>query len=782
MVKGGNNDDRTVSVRLRAGNQELARIGMTYGCAEVVIGRSRECLLRAPSDMQSVSGHHARLFWKGRSLILEDTGSRNGIFCKGRRVKGGVKVSSGDVFSLGDCALEFEFPEKRKRAASAAKCHRLERINGDAKGSCIDITPKEGDRFFTIGLDPSCDFSIPDMLVSRKHAILELKENGSCWIRDNESKNGTFVNGAPLQGKERLLKDGDRISIAYFDFRFLDRNVPHTRFFFWVKLMSVIFAFCAISVAYLLWATARATVEDYLRLTRRHAESESFADARSALRAARMARDAEKFLPQIEMLGVQIDRWERTHQDWASARAALANGRYSAARILLDRLNSDVMDAWAWNGTAALDSKRASKFAASALRLYHDADESLAASVDDQPEQQAERIRQRLERLSAFIKAGKDSFAAYGYMERMTNSLARVERDMKCALEGFSKVDACIDSLDRINPDFNKLVSELEKVQRDESVNRAVRDYARKYIVPCRELAVAKTFITAEFASIVAMEFEGVLGRKESLVLPHKMLCARHPRLSDHRDKLEGHHREAQRYALALSSMVDGLNNEVFSRQSDGNSALSSVLVKKTWEGVIAFDCLDRAPPSTRRKEPAGQYDAIVGIEYAYEALRALPDPYNERCLKILGFSPKMRIARHSLERISAFVGYMREQKPWIYKGELGAFFNSCKKILDARDAVVAYLNGHGGSLRTKLLLRFCAQYLAQGEDFQLRSGIAKEFKEYQKRMQELEDRYAGESDPEVQIRLREQIIAEGLPGDPVVHTKWVQKFEGAGK
>ena len=779
MVNGGKNNDRTVFVRLRLGGQELARLGMSCGCAEVAIGRSRECLLKVPSAMQSVSSRHARLFWKGRSLFLEDAGSRNGIFCKGRRVKGAVKVAQDDVFSLGDCALEFEFPEKKKNVVSGVKCHRLERINGDAKGSCIEISPKEGERFFSIGLDSSCDFVLPDMLVSRKHAVLELKENGSCWIRDNESKNGTLVNGVPLQGKERLLKDGDRISIAYFDFRFLDRNVPHTRFFFWVKLMSVVFSLGALSVAYLLWATARATVEDYLRLSRRYAESASFGEARNALNAARMARDAEKFIPQIEMLDVQIDRWEKTHGDWESARVALANGRYSAARVLLDRINSDVMDAWAWNGTTALDSKRDAELAATALRLYYDADEALAASTDNQPEQQAERIRGRLENLSKFMKSGADGFAANAYMGRMTNSLARVEREMKRALEGFSRVDACINSLDGINPDFNRLVSELEKVRRDETANRAVRDYARKYIVPCRELAVAKTFITAEFSSIVAMEFESVIGKKDSLVLPHKMLCSRHPRLSDHREKLDGHHREAQRCASALSSMVDGLNQEVFSRQSEGNGALTSVLAVKTWDEMLSFDCLGKAPPSTRRKEPAGQYDALVGIEYAYESLRSLPDPYNGRCLRILGFEPKIRVARSSLERISAFVEYMQSQKAWMRKGSLGDFLKSCKKILATRDAVVARLNGVGGSRRARLLLRFCAHYISASDDFQVRTAIAREFKEYQKRMQELEYRYECESDPEAQIKLRELIIAEGVPGDPVLHTKWVQKFEG---
>ena len=121
----------------------------------------------------------------------------------------------------------------------------------------------------------------------------------------------------------------------------------------------------------------------------------------------------------------------------------------------------------------------------------------------------------------------------------------------------------------------------------------------------------------------------------------------------------------------------------------------------------------------------------------------------------------------------------MQSQKAWRRKGSLGDFLKSCKKILATRDAVVARLNGVGGSRRARLLLRFCAHYISASDDFQVRTAIAREFKEYQKRMQELEYRYECESDPEAQIKLRELIIAERVPGDPVLHTKWVQKFEG---
>lgn len=64
----------------------------------------------------------------------------------------------------------------------------------------------------TIGRGAECDIVIPDRQVSRVHACLRRGENGF-EVEDMGSKNGTHVNGAPLQGP-RLLQDGDLIQVA----------------------------------------------------------------------------------------------------------------------------------------------------------------------------------------------------------------------------------------------------------------------------------------------------------------------------------------------------------------------------------------------------------------------------------------------------------------------------------------------------------------------------------------------------------------------------------------
>ena len=55
-----------------------------------------------------------------------------------------------------------------------------------------------------IGRSTSCDLTIDDQPeISSKHCLLELRR-GSLFISDQSSRNGTFVNGVPIQDKYKL--------------------------------------------------------------------------------------------------------------------------------------------------------------------------------------------------------------------------------------------------------------------------------------------------------------------------------------------------------------------------------------------------------------------------------------------------------------------------------------------------------------------------------------------------------------------------------------------------
>jgi len=67
-------------------------------------------------------------------------------------------------------------------------------------------------RVISIGRDPSNDLVLSDSMVSRRHAILEQRDD-IFILRDNGSANGTMVNGDPVES-EQTLRDGDLVAIG----------------------------------------------------------------------------------------------------------------------------------------------------------------------------------------------------------------------------------------------------------------------------------------------------------------------------------------------------------------------------------------------------------------------------------------------------------------------------------------------------------------------------------------------------------------------------------------
>ena len=95
----------SLTVSARRDSKELASVTLTKGCEPVFVGRSSSCLLKLPADDHSVSAVHAKIFWKGSSLMIEDAGSRNGIFKDGQPLKRAAKMVPGSLYAVGSCLL-----------------------------------------------------------------------------------------------------------------------------------------------------------------------------------------------------------------------------------------------------------------------------------------------------------------------------------------------------------------------------------------------------------------------------------------------------------------------------------------------------------------------------------------------------------------------------------------------------------------------------------------------------------------------------------------------------
>jgi pSer/pThr/pTyr-binding forkhead associated (FHA) protein len=59
-----------------------------------------------------------------------------------------------------------------------------------------------------------------DFAISRSHAIVELRGE-DYYLKDLGSSNGTYVNGKLIEDRGTLLRDGDAVRFARYDFIFL---------------------------------------------------------------------------------------------------------------------------------------------------------------------------------------------------------------------------------------------------------------------------------------------------------------------------------------------------------------------------------------------------------------------------------------------------------------------------------------------------------------------------------------------------------------------------------
>ena len=65
----------------------------------------------------------------------------------------------------------------------------------------------------TVGTDASCDWRVVDEYASRVHCRIFQREDGSLWIEDAGSINGTFVNEGRVYGPTRI-RPGDKIRVG----------------------------------------------------------------------------------------------------------------------------------------------------------------------------------------------------------------------------------------------------------------------------------------------------------------------------------------------------------------------------------------------------------------------------------------------------------------------------------------------------------------------------------------------------------------------------------------
>ena len=73
----------------------------------MIVGRSRTCDIVLPSA--KVSRQHASVNRRNGEWFIEDMGSANGVWIDGARISQGVLIKDGDVYTISDETLTFQY-------------------------------------------------------------------------------------------------------------------------------------------------------------------------------------------------------------------------------------------------------------------------------------------------------------------------------------------------------------------------------------------------------------------------------------------------------------------------------------------------------------------------------------------------------------------------------------------------------------------------------------------------------------------------------------------------
>lgn len=173
----------------------------------VVAGRSRQCDLVLPSE--SVSRRHARFSVHQGRLLLEDLGSSNGIWIGDDRLQEPRFLEDGEVLRIGEFRIRVRGP-----SAPAMDVPRM-RLVGRSPGVRDQVTEVSQD-VLMVGRGRDCGLVLLDPSVSRNHARLLARMDGTVIVEDLDSANGVFVNDARVRVRE--LANGDRIRFGDVEF------------------------------------------------------------------------------------------------------------------------------------------------------------------------------------------------------------------------------------------------------------------------------------------------------------------------------------------------------------------------------------------------------------------------------------------------------------------------------------------------------------------------------------------------------------------------------------
>ena len=758
----------TMLIRLEHNGRIIHEISSGALTGELVIGRSHACAWPVPKEETVCSSQHAALFLKGRHAWLKDLGSTNGTFHNGKRIAK-KRLAVGDKISIGNCVLCVD----QERGGDSTAHSELQVLSGKGRGQRKPLLPP----VFTIGSDPGANLVFLDMLVSRRHAEVLIKEDGSCWIRDLGSKNGTTVNGMPLRDdKERLLKDGDRIAISHLEVEFHDGAIKRSNQQVWLRIGILAATLAAGLGAYGLYQQMRPSAESFLREARRLAAEEAFAEASAMVEKASTARRASARQVTIEELRRLLGVWQNTVSVWSRAQRALTEERWTQVSRDLGMLQASKKEAWEWNEKAAAQ-KEAMAAAKVAVDAYLRSEASLGREDVSFADLNGDHngVRQAMEGLGQTPPA---------YLEPLRAALEKLGRRQAALLGESRKLEQALDLLEQDQPNYADIVKVIGQAR--DSKEQSLKRRATVLEPPVRALAESFNLLTVAAQQVRELEMHKALAA--DIKLPAADACSLDPRVSDARQILEQTHANLKIKAGQIAVLFEEVEKRI-GRDGDFPDCFRPFGDGETLMKMLSCDALEMPLPKRSRKEPCSVYDRLLGVEEFYTYMSAFPEQVDPAMVADLPFVSALTQIREALQKIETFQTFVRQaDNQWLLGSKMHAQMKRLDAVAARRDSLVQVMTAKAESDATRagliaggIVARLTTRE-GQGliKNMKPQAWVAVELKRLRTTLLRLNDEYSL-APPTRQIAIRAEILKSGLPGDPLVRRMWAFRDAAAG-
>ena len=744
-----------------------------------LIGRDRMCDWQIPATDRSASNRHAELFVRRGKVYIRDLNSHNGVFFLGEKITE-RPLAPGERYGIGDSVLVVSKIEENKTGKLQRKYHRLEQLNGKNRKKTYDLSEKE----YILGSAYDADIRCEDTMISQHHAKLEIKDDGSCWLIDLGSRNGTSVNHMVLSAENaegRMLQHGDIISIVCLDFTFYDKTVPIQKSYFLLKTVCAVLTVLIVLAVYFFWQSLMPSAKDYIEGARNLAEVKKFDKALSLLTKVSNAPKAEVYKQEYSDLRKQIESWKSTTEKWDQTQNLISRRKWISANKILVGLVSTRSDIWNWNDSDAVENKRLAQITAQVLDAFLHSRILMAQHKTPIPVLESACLR--LQKSLSCIANYKYDFLVMLYKEGQF-----IAEELQYMIVQKKKIDGIVSQL---NSDKDlKMSLQLMKtirgdialrnknvIQKRRRVNhKQVLEYCDTYLGPLQILSVGQEEFLNNKKLIATLEIEKV---QKNLTLPTPEESAVSPVFTIIRSQLTTRNEILSAKSKQLSVLISSL-------ASSGIALKKQPEILKKWhknsylDNVIKCDCFNHPASrwTVKRTVSTGLYDQFLGIEHFWDFLLDLPERYDISLADGRPFVPEIVRIRHIYGELEIFKDFMNDPiiahllSLNVSNSKLIDFALWVEDLLIQRNRTIQKLINFSRKTSNKREKLISGSFLCILDNGKM--NISKDFYEEMEQLfksirRETSSIAEQDATPEQIIKNRRNIIAVGIPGDPVV-------------